>query len=142
MSTDSSIAVSYRREGDDKHFISLDSHALADLAIDYTGIPNDQRGGTATKLLGAAALYCYAATLGSALTSRGAKIKLLTGTAVAEKERDEYGRTKISTIKVRVQVEVDETDQAILEKCRLIMRNGCLVTYSLDEGIHIEYEIQ
>jgi len=41
-----------------------------------------------------------------------------------------------------VQVEVDETDQAILEKCRLIMRNGCLVTYSLDEGIHVEYEIQ
>ncbi|OPZ07751.1 MAG: hypothetical protein BWZ10_02772 [candidate division BRC1 bacterium ADurb.BinA364] len=34
-----------------------------------------------------------------------------------------------------------EKDKPILEKCRGMMRRGCLVTYSLDEGIEMEYVI-
>ncbi|MBM3128855.1 MAG: OsmC family peroxiredoxin [Chloroflexi bacterium] len=142
MNTDQSIAVEYRREGDDKHFLTMDSSALPDLEIDYTGIPDDQRSGTAARLLCASSLYCFAATLGSALKSRGAKIKSLTGRAIAEKGRDFHARTKITMITIQIKVEVEEKDQPILEKCRLLMQNGCLVTYSIDEGIHIEYEIQ
>jgi len=136
------IKVQYRRESDDVHVLSPGSPALPEIRIDYAGIPEDQRAGTATRLLCAAALYCQAATLGAALTSRKAKVKTLTGEAVPERGRDERGRSKVSKITIKMQVEVGAADQAVLNKCRLIMRSGCLITNSLSDGIATEYTIE
>ena len=138
---DEEIAVEYRRDGDHGHHVALGSAALADIHIDYTGMSRDQRAGTATRLLCASALYCFAGTLGSALTNRGARVRSMTGRAVAEKGRDFHGRTKVTKIAITVDVDVDPEDRGILDKCKLLMQNGCLVTYSLDEGIFVEYEI-
>jgi uncharacterized OsmC-like protein len=139
---DNTISVEYRRESDDIHVLSTGSPALPEIRIDYTGIPVDQRAGTATRLLCAAALYCQAATLGAALSSRGAKIGSLTGAAVPERGRDERGRSKVSKIALQMQVEVGAADQAVLNKCRLIMRNGCLITNSLESGVATESAIE
>ncbi|WP_231941907.1 hypothetical protein [Candidatus Desulfovibrio trichonymphae] len=39
--------------------IHTGSKALGDFTIDYTGIPEDERGGTAKQLLASSALYCF-----------------------------------------------------------------------------------
>ncbi|MCL4466816.1 MAG: OsmC family protein [Chloroflexi bacterium] len=142
MAEDSEITVGYRREGEDIHHLLLGSDAVEDIRIDYSGIPSDQRGGTASKLLCAAALYCFASTLASALNARGARIESLTARAVARKGRDDYYRTKLQDIRIEVDVDLDQEDLPILEKCDKIMQRGCLITYSLTEGIEVEHAIR
>jgi uncharacterized OsmC-like protein len=136
------IVVGYRREGDGRHVVSLDAPSLQDIRIDHTGISREERAGTATRLLCASALYCFASTLGSALEARGAEIRGLTGRAIAQKGRDDYCRTRVSRIRLEIDVDLDEADLPILEKCRAIMARGCLVTYSLMEGIEVEHVIR
>lgn len=133
--------VTYERLDADKHVMHMDSPSLPDISIDYTGIPLEERGGTSVKLLGAASLYCFAATLGAALTARGADVKSLRGSVSLEKGRDEIRRTKVTDMTLSVEVDIDDKDEPILEKCRKIMERGCLITYTLEESIEIEYEI-
>lgn len=141
MSDSEQIVVEYQREGNDGHRLFTKSEAFPEIHIDYTGIPTDQRGGTAVRLLCASTLYCFAATLGSALVARKANVKSMTGRATARKEKDEVFRTKVTEIEIEIGVEIDDGDVPILEKCKKIMDRGCLVSYSLEDAIEIEHEI-
>ena len=136
-----SIEVGYERLNDDEHVIQLDSESLTDIQVDYTGIPQEERGGTAAKLLGASCLYCFASTLGTALTTRGAEVKSMKGRVSLEKGKDEIRRTKVTEMTITVDVEIDDKDEETLEKCKKIMNRGCLITYTVEESIDVEYEI-
>jgi uncharacterized OsmC-like protein len=134
--------IGYEKVGDAAHLLRMDSDALSDIYIDYTGIPKEDRGGTSVKLLGASCLYCFAATFASALTGRGVEIKSMKGSVSLDKEKDDVFRTRVSRMKIRLNIEIDEKDSAVFEKCRKIMERGCLLTYTLEEAIDIEYEIE
>lgn len=134
-------SVSYQRITSDKHCLEMGNSMVSDITIDYKGIPKDQRGGTAVSLLGASALYCFAASLGAALEARGADVRSLTGTVEVEKGKDEVARTKVTDMVISVDVEIDDKDEAVLEKCRKIMKRGCFMTYTLEDAIDIEYHI-
>lgn len=142
MAEEKEVVVEYRRDGDDKHILFLNTKAIPEIRIDYTGIPKDARAGTAQRLLAASALYCFASTLGGALATRNAIIKSLTGRAVSDKDKDEYYRTKVNNIQIEVEVDVNDGDLPTLERCEKIMENGCLITYSLNEGIEVEHTIK
>jgi len=142
MTEEKAFIVEYKREGDDHHYLTFGSKALPDISIDYTGMTQEQRAGTARKLLSAAALYCFASTLGSSLRARGVNIKSLWGRASAETGQDDYKRTKVAKIRIEVDVDLDDADLPVLEKCSTIAERGCLVTYSLEEGIEVEKEIR
>jgi uncharacterized OsmC-like protein len=133
--------IGYERAGDDAHILRMDSDALSDIHIDYSGIPKESRGGTSVKLLGASCLYCFAATFASALTGRGIEIKSMKGRVSLDKDKDDVFRTRISRMKITLDVEIDEKDSDVFEKCRKIMERGCLLTYTLEEAIDIEHEI-
>jgi uncharacterized OsmC-like protein len=66
----------------------------------------------------------------------------LNGRAFAEKDRDDYFRTKVARIHIEIDVDVADADLPLLEKCKAIMERGCLVTYSLGEGIEVEHIIR
>ena len=136
------VAVDYTRVGDDIHHLALDSKVLADITIDYTGIPSKERENTAVKMLCAASVYCFASTTAAALTARGANIKSMTGRAVATKARDVFGRTKVDEVTVTIDVDIDDADLPILEKCKVILEHGCLLTYSVGQGIEMQHVIQ
>lgn len=138
---DDDISISYCRDNVDCHTLGLNSEALSDIKVNYENIPEDKRGGTAVKLLAASSLYCFAATLSSSLTSRGANVKSLTGKARVIKGEDEVYRTKVQEIVIDVFVDIDDEDEKIFNKVKNIMRRGCLVTYSLEDAIDIEYNI-
>ncbi len=137
----SEITVEYVREGEDLHRLITGSGALPEIRIDYSNIPPDERGGNAVRLLCASNLYCFAGTLASALTARGADVKSMAGKATALKEKDEIRRTRITEITISIDVELDDKDMPVFEKCKKIMQRGCLITYSLEDAIEIEYEI-
>ncbi len=56
MTEENETLVEYRPLNDDEHKIELGSTALADIHIEYKGIPKEERGGTSVKLLGASRL--------------------------------------------------------------------------------------
>jgi osmotically inducible protein OsmC len=135
------IRVEYLRQGDDIHHLQMGQSSLGDITIDYTGIPPKDRTSTAAKLLCASVIYCYASTLAAAMNVRGAQIKSLTGRAIATKGKDVFYKTKVNQITVELDVEIDDAHLPILEKCKRIMENGCLISYSVDQGIEVQHVI-
>jgi len=132
------LVVEYKRESDEVHCLTIDSKALPAIRIDYSGLPPAERGGTASQLLCASAAFCVAATFATALAGRGATINSMTARGVLEQDRDESRRLKVARIRVEVEVDVEPKDIETFEKCRRIMRHGCLVGYSLQQGIEVQ----
>ena len=84
------ILVSLERHG---AIIDLDmeSAALGRLHIDNDALPEDERAGSAKKLLGASVLYCYIAALDKALEARGARYDKIAGKASVTAGSDDKG---------------------------------------------------
>lgn len=72
-----SIQVSFVQEGD-VYTVHTGSPVLKDIVMDYTGVPETERGGNSSTLLIAAALSCFAEASG--LRSwRGGSLSTLSG---------------------------------------------------------------
>ncbi len=56
MDAEKEILVKYERQGEDRRSLFMGSEGLPNISIDCTGIPQDQRAGTASRLLCASAL--------------------------------------------------------------------------------------
>ncbi len=134
------LSVSYSRNGD-VHKIETGNAALGTLVIDNTGIPADARGGTAKQLLASSALFCYCSALVSALDARGVKYGELKATATLETGNNNDGQGRVKSIHIDVAVPLSEEDASTFERVEKIMKQGCLVTGSLHEGIHMTYAL-
>ena len=93
------LTVAYHRNGD-VHTIETGGAALGNIVIDNTNVPADQRGGTAKQLLGAAALYCYAAALNAAMEARALKYTSLDLTALMDVDANEKGQSRVMKITI------------------------------------------
>jgi uncharacterized OsmC-like protein len=94
------------------------------------------------RLLNAAALCCICTTLASDLTKRGVTIKSLTGSIASHKEKDSVLRTRISEMEADIEVDIADSDQAILDECIEIVNRDTLTMYSLREGIEVQANIK
>ncbi len=134
------VIVSYEREGE-KQTIHTGSKVLGDLDINYEGVSEDERGGTAKQLLASSALYCFCGALGKALETRGAKYERITGTSTLETGVDDKKRARVVGIKLEVTVHMDEEFEFIFDRVEKIMQQGCLVTASLHEAFPVTYKL-
>ena len=134
------LTVSYDREGE-KQTIHTGSKILGDLDINYDGVPEDERGGTAKQLLASSALYCFCGALGKALETRGAKYERISGTATLETGVDDKKRARVTGIALDVTVFMDEEFEFIFDRVEKIMQQGCLVTASLHAAFPVTYKL-
>lgn len=135
------ITVSYDRKGD-KQVMDTKSQVLGEIAIDYSEIPEDARGGTAKQLLAASTLHCFCGSLAKALQTRGAEYERITGTATLETGLDEKKRARVTGITLDVTVHMDEDYGFIFDRVEKIMRKGCLITASLHEAFPMTYNLE
>ncbi len=135
------MSVTYSRQGD-VHTISTGGKALGSIVVDNTNIPATERGGTAKQLLAASALFCYCSALVGALDGRGAKYSDIKGTATLHVGGNDLGQGRVKKIDIEVRVTLPEEDLEIFERCSKIMRQGCLVTGSLHDGIEMAYDLK
>lgn len=135
------LTVSYSRQGD-VHTIETGGGALATMVIDNTTVPQDARSGTAKQLLAASALFCYATALVGALEARGAKYTDIQANATLEVGGNDLGQGRVKKITIESKVTLPEEDSEIFERVEKIMRQGCLVTGSLHDGIDMAYSLQ
>ena len=134
------LTLSLHRKGN-VSVIETGGQALKNIVIDNTDIPEEQRGGTAKQLLGAAALYCYAASLTAAMEARALRYTSLNLSATLDVGNNEKGQSRVLKITITADVGIDEDDIDLFERVARVMKGGCLVTGSLHDGIAMVYEL-
>ncbi len=117
------------------------SPVLGDIVIDYTGVPEEERGGTAKQFLGSAAIYCFCGAFAKALDARGAKYENIQGKATLETGLDEKKRARVVSMALDVTVRMSEDYDDVFERVVKVMQQGCLVTASLEGAFPITYNI-
>ena len=128
-----SIQVSFVQEGD-VYTVHTGSSVLKDIVMDYTGVPETERGGNSSTLLIAAALSCFCGSIRAALVARGAQ-----GTGTKEPNAD--GAMRLVGIDIDVTVDADEAYAAKVDHCVKIVKN-CLITASIFEGINVSHSVR
>ncbi|MBN2123774.1 MAG: PAS domain S-box protein [Deltaproteobacteria bacterium] len=78
----------------------------------------------------------------NALKAAGVETRSVSAKAGIEKEKDEILRTRYTRLLLELEVGVDEKDATSFERVREDMERGSLLTYSLDEGIEVEYDVR
>lgn len=131
------IKVSFVQEGD-IYTVHTGSPVLKDIVMDYTGIPEDSRGGNSSILLIASALSCYCGSLRAAMVSRGVKLRSLSAQGTGFKEANEDGAMRLARIALDVTADIDDADVAAFDHCLRIVKN-CLITASIFEGIEVTH---
>ncbi len=134
------LSVSIARQGS-KVDLDMESAAFGMLSIDGEQIPAEERPGTAKKLLASSALYCYCAALDKALESRGASYREIRGKATVRTGTDDKGRGRITGIDLDVTVFMDSEFEFIFDRVEKIMKQGCLITGSLEAAFPVTYSL-
>lgn len=135
------MTVEYTREND-VHTLSAEGVALPRIVVDNTGLPPEKRGGTAKQLLGSAAVFCYMSALLGSLEARGAKPLSARASATLEVGPNDAGQGRVKKIAIHAQISLSEDNEAVFHRVERIMRQGCLVTGSLHDGIEMEYDLK
>ena len=134
-----SIQVSFVQEGD-VYTVHTGSPVLKDIVMDYTGVPETERGGNSSTLLIAAALSCFCGSI-RALVARGVPFHAIRAQGTGTKEPNADGAMRLVDIDIDVTVDADEAYAAKVEHCAKIVKN-CLITASIFEGINVSHSVR
>jgi uncharacterized OsmC-like protein len=135
--------VEYERLDEHRDLFLLGSKAVPEIIMDFSKLTLEERNQEhmGARVLCMAALACYTNTFANALRSNGADVKSMKASATTTKEKDEVNRTRYTTLDITVVVGLEEKDRAVFEKVKPSMLNGSLLTYSLEEGMAVDYDL-
>lgn len=134
------IVVQFVQEGD-VCTIHTGSPVLGDIVMDYSGYPEDARGGNSSILLLSAALSCYCGSIRAALVGRDIPFRAIRATAKGIKRPNADGAMRLASIDISVAVEADEAYAEKVDHCAAIIKQ-CLITASLFEGIDVKHSVR
>ena len=140
-----SVKVSLVRSQDGTFTIDLGSKALPKISFNPMELEPEvrQQEHMGARLLLAAALTCYVNTMAGDLSRLGVEtLPEIRSQAEIEKEKGSNLRTRYTHIEINVEAGVEEKDMAAFETVRNSLLNGSLVTYSLEEEIDVDYNIE
>ncbi len=140
-----SVKVGLVRSKDGTFTIDLGSKALPAISFNPMELEPEVRKEEhmGARLLLAAALTCYVNTMSGDLDRMGVEnMPEIRSTARIEKEKGSNLRTRYTHIEINVEAGVDGKDREIFETVRNSLLNGSLVTYSLEEEIDLDYNIE
>ena len=127
------LSVSIARRGA-KVDLDMESAAFGVISIDGEQIPAEERPGTAKKLLASSALD-------KALETRSAKYRRIEGKATVRTGTDDKGRGRVTGIDLDVTVFMDQEYEFIFDRVEKIMKQGCLITGSLEAAFPVKYNL-
>ena len=140
-----SVKVSLVRSQDGTFTIDLGSKALPKISFNPMELEPEvrQQEHMGARLLLAAALTCYVNTMAGDLSRLGVEtLPEIRSEAGIEKEKGSNLRTRYTHIEINVEAGVEEKDKAAFETVRNSLLSGSLVTYSLEEEIDVDYNIE
>lgn len=134
------IEVRFEQKGD-VYTVHTGSPVLGDIVMDYSGYPEESRGGNSSILLISAALSCFCGSVRAALVARGVPFRSLQAVGKGVKTMNEQGSMRLSSLSIEVSVDLDDEWLPQLEHCAKIVKR-CLITASLLDGIAVEHHIR
>ena len=144
MSEKKGVVVEIRHDGDRGQVFMTGAKSLPRIRFDFSdldaGEVNAEHLGA--RLLLCAALACYSNTFKNNLTAAGATASSIKGSATIKKEKDEIFRTRYTQINLELEVGLDDAEEAAFERVRSNLERGSLLTYSLEEGIELGYDVR
>ena len=135
------FTMNYSYKGKE-HVITVGEKAMT--AIDLNQVIDDSVAqiGVAKQLLVSSTLLCYCSSLIVALDSRKVEYSEITAEAKGELGNNSTGQGRLQKIQILVNVKLQNPEQqAVFERIQKIMKNGCLVTGSLHDGVHMDYDL-
>jgi len=135
--------VTFERLDEHRDLFVVGAKAVPEIIMDFSKITAEERNQEhmGARILCVAALACYTNTFVNALQRNGAVVKSMTASASSEKEKDEVNRTRYTSLDISVEVGLEEKDRAVFETVKDSMLNGSLLTYSLEEGMQVSYDL-
>jgi len=133
--------VTYTRRGAVQTF-ELGVPGFETMTVDQTDVAPEARTGLAKRLLAASALSCYGAMLAATLEARDVPVTAVHGKATMVLGPNAAGQGRVKSILLEFTVELPQEYSDLFERCAKIMRNGCLITGSMHEGIAVEHSLR
>jgi len=129
--------------GDEDLRVKFGSRAFDDLTIMKSRVPPEERGGEARELLAASAVECMATMLLYLLKKVRVDLQGLRAAAEVTAGKDEEGNLCVEAVDVAIRVGIPGDDEARsrFERVRTILQKGCLISRSLERGVHVRYDI-
>lgn len=133
--------VLYSKKGD-VHTFETGVAGLQTFVVDHSGVPAEEGNGLAKQLLASSALACYGSMLAGALEAREVPYTSMNGKASFTMGPNKAGQGRVKSMHLEFTVELPENAADGFERCAKIMKNGCLVTGSLHEGMELSYALE
>lgn len=96
----------------------------------------------ASELLSAAIGHCLGSSLLFCMEKSRAPLKRLDADVETRLKRNDKGRWRIGSIKVKLKVDQSDQSAEKLGRCKDIFEQFCIVTASVREGIPVEVEVE
>jgi uncharacterized OsmC-like protein len=135
------LHVHMKREDGYKFSITFDELPGAKIYTDEPAPIGKSEGPSAAMLLSSAVGHCLSSSLLFCLEKSRAKPKGLETDVETALIRNEKGRWRVSGIKVKLKIDVDDVDREKLERCRSMFEDFCIVSASVREGIGISVDL-
>jgi len=137
------MTLTFERNADSNWKINTGSAAMPVIHYDSSALTqeekaNEHMGG---RFMVVGALACYTNSLWNDIKRAAGKPVSMSASATVTKEKTDSMRTAFTHIELSVELSAEELDDASFERIRDALYRGSLVTYSLEEGVEFDYEI-
>jgi len=135
------IHARIRREGGYRFSVTFDELPDARVHMDEPKPLGGSEGPSAAMMLSAAVGHCLTSSLLFCMQKSKGELKDIETDVETEMRRNEKGRWRIGSIKVKIKPSPSEIDAQKLERCRGLFEDFCIVTASVREGIRVDVEV-
>ncbi|MHC1713261.1 MAG: osmotically inducible protein OsmC [Solidesulfovibrio sp.] len=137
------MTLTFERKTDATWEIETGSLAMPVIAYDNAALTGEEKGNEhfGGRLLVAAAIACYTNTLWNDIKRAAGKPVRVTATATVSKEKTDSMRTAFTHIDLRVDVAAEDLEESAFDTIQSALYRGSLVTFSMEEGLEFDYEI-
>lgn len=124
-----------------KFDVNFDVDYLPNLVADEPRPIGEGAGPNAPRLLAAAVGQCMSSSLIYCLNKARIPILNLETTVKTNLFKNEKGLTRIKSIDMQIDLEINEEDKTRLQRCLTIFEDYCTVTQSIRNGIEVNVKV-
>ena len=124
-----------------KFNVNFDVDYLPNLVADEPKPIGEGSGPNAPRLLATAVGQCMSSSLIYCLKKARIPIKNLETTVKTNLFNNEKGLTRIRSINIQINLEINEKDKTRLQRCLTIFEDYCTVTQSIRQGIQVDVKV-
>jgi uncharacterized OsmC-like protein len=135
------IHAHVRRDKGYKFTITFDELEPAKVIMDEPKPLGGSEGPSAAMMLSAAVGHCLTSSLLFCMQKSRAELKDIETDVETALERNERGRWRVGSIKVKIKPSVEGVEPEKFERCKGLFEDFCIVTASVREGVKIDVEI-